>query len=269
MNKIKATLTILAIFIWAGLLAPVQMIILLFFKQHRYCIPRIFHKGLCRLLRVKVVTSGTIEKSRPTLFVLNHISWLDIPVIGSALHGSFVAKREVESYPLIGPISKLQQTIFIERSRPAIKGHKGEMQEHLEKGDNLFLFPEGTSSNGIIIQSFKSAYFGLAERKIGDRHLPVQPVTLAYSRMNGIPLTRGTMGIVAWVGDEELLSHVWEYLKRGKITAELRFHPPVTIDDYDSRKTMASDCQMTIAKSLSRALTGRDEPERPESRTVR
>lgn len=260
MSNIRSALTALAALLWAVLLVPLQLIVLLFFKQHRYKIPQFFHAGLCRLLRVKVVVSGEIEESRPTLFVINHISWLDIPIIGKVLQGSFVAKKEVEGYPLVGPISKLQQTIFIERSRPAIKGHKGEMQEHLENGDNLFLFPEGTSSNGIIIQNFKSAYFGLAEREINGHHLKVQPVTIAYSRLNGIPLTRGTMSIVAWVGDKELLSHVWAFLKRGTVTAELRFHPPVTIDDYDSRKTLASDCQLTIAKSLSRALTGRAEP---------
>ncbi|WP_340148766.1 lysophospholipid acyltransferase family protein [uncultured Sneathiella sp.] len=260
MSNIRPIITVIAVLLWTAMLVPVQVTILLFFKQHRYCIPQIFHTGLCWLMRVKVIVSGEIETQRPTLFVINHISWLDIPVIGKIMQGSFVAKKEVEGYPLVGAISKLQQTIFIERTRPAIKGHKGEMQEHLENGDNLFLFPEGTSSNGIIIQNFKSAYFGLAEREINGRHLMVQPVTIAYSRLNGIPLTRGTMGIVAWVGDEELLGHVWSLLKRGTITAELRFHKPVTIDDYDSRKTMASDCQLTIAKSLSRALTGREEP---------
>lgn len=260
MSNIRPTILVLAVLLWAVLMVPLQLIVLVFFKQHRYTVPQLFHSGLCWLLRVKVVVSGHVEESRPTLFVINHISWLDIPVVGKALQGSFVAKKEVAKYPLVGAISKLQQTIFIERSRPAIKGHKGEMQEHLENGDNLFLFPEGTSSNGVIVQEFKSAYFGLAERKINGHHLKVQPVTIAYSRLNGIPLTRGTMGIVAWVGDEELLSHVWAFLKRGAVTAELRFHPPVTIDDYDSRKTLASDCQLTIAKSLSRALTGRAEP---------
>lgn len=240
-------------------MVPLQLLVLIFAPRAHYVLPAIFHAGLCRLLRVQIEISGEISRDAPTLFVLNHISWLDIPVFGSKVHGSFVAKKEVEGYPLIGAVSKLQQTIFIERSRPAVRGHKGEMQQHLEKGDNLFLFPEGTSSNGIVVQDFKSAYFALAEREINGRHLTVQPVTIAYSRMDGIGLTRGTMGIVAWVGDEELLSHVWAFLKKGRMTVELRFHPPVTIDAYDSRKTMASDCQFIIARSLSRALTGRPE----------
>ena len=259
MNSLRSILTILAIFLWAGSLVPVQIVILIGFKPHRHSIPKLFHRGLCWLLRVEVVVSGTISAERPTLFVLNHISWLDIPVVGKTLSGSFVAKKDVEGYPVVRAISKLQQTIFIERTRPAIMGHKGEMQQHLENGDNLFLFPEGTSSNGIVVQNFKSPYFALAEREIEGRHLSVQPVTVAYSRLNNIGLTRGTMSIVAWVGDEELLGHIWAFLKKGKITAELRFHEPVKIDDYDSRKTMASDCQLTIAKSLSRALTGRPE----------
>ncbi|MCR9214229.1 MAG: 1-acyl-sn-glycerol-3-phosphate acyltransferase [Proteobacteria bacterium] len=260
MNSLRSILTIIAVFLWVGLLVPVQIVILLGFKQHKYVIPKLFHAGLCWLLRVEVVVTGTISSNHPTLFVFNHISWMDIPVIGKILPGSFVSKDDVQSYPLVGAVSKLQQTIFISRTRPAIVGHKGEMQEHLENGDNLFLFPEGTSSNGIVVQHFKSPYFALAEREIDGKHLTVQPVTVAYSRLNNIGLTRGTMSVVAWVGDEELLGHVWNFLKKGKITAELRFHEPVLIDDYDSRKTMASDCQLTIAKSLSRALTGRPEP---------
>lgn len=261
MTILKSICIIIAILLWTALLVPVQLFILFAFGQHRYWLPQIYHAGLCRLMQVEVVVSGKISEDRPTLFVLNHISWLDIPVVGKIIPGSFVAKTDVENYPLVGAVSKLQQTIFIERTLPSIMGHKGEMQGHLDKGDNLILFPEGTSSNGIILQPFKSSYLALAEREIEGRHLPVQPVTIAYSRLRNMSLTRGTMSAVAWVGDEELLSHVWAFLRKGKVTAELRFHPTVTIDDYDSRKTLASDCQLTIAKGLSRALTGQAEPE--------
>lgn len=261
MTILKSICIIIAVFLWTGLLAPLQMLILFVFHKHRYKIPQIYHAGLCRLLQVDVVVSGEISQQRPTLFVLNHISWLDIPVIGKIIPGNFVAKTDVEKYPLVGAVSKLQETIFIERTRPSIMGHKGEMQRHLENGDNLILFPEGTSSNGIILQPFKSSYLALAEREIDGRHLLVQPVTIAYSRLRNMSLTRGNMSVVAWVGDEELLAHIWAFLRTGKVTAELRFHKPVTIDDYDSRKTLASDCQLTIAMSLSRVLTGRTEDE--------
>jgi 1-acyl-sn-glycerol-3-phosphate acyltransferase len=259
MTSIRSIIVVIAIFSWIGVLIPPQLVILFLFPKYKYRIPQLFHTGLCRLLRVRLVIHGTPSTTRPTLFILNHISWLDIPVVGMALPGSFVAKQEVAGYPVIGWIARLQQTIFIARTRPSVKTHKGDMQEHLDQGDNLFLFPEGTSSNGIVVQNFKSPYFSLAERHAGDQPLTVQPVTLAYSQMDNLSMTRGTMSLVAWVGDEELLGHVWEYLKAGRVTAELRFHQPVTISDYDSRKDMAAHCQLTIAMGLSRALTGRPE----------
>ncbi len=260
MRQIRAVLVIFLVFIWIGILLPFHIILKTLSPAHRYTVPRLFHKGLCSLLRLKVVISGTPSSTKPTLFILNHISWLDIPVVGSALKGSFVAKEEVSNYPFIGFAASLQETIFIARTRPSVKTHKDGMKEHLEKGDNIFLFPEGTSSNGFVIQKFKSAYFALAEQYQGDVPLTVQPVSLAYSKMDRLYVGRDLMKKIAWVGDEELLGHMWTFLKEGRVTAELRFHPPVTIDAYDSRKSMATDCQKTITEGLSRAMTHRAEP---------
>lgn len=181
-------------------------------------------------------------------------------MVGSALKGSFVAKEEVAGYPLVGFAASLQETIFIARTRPSVKIHKDGMKEHLEKGDNIFLFPEGTSSNGFVVQNFKSAYFALAEQYQGEKPLTVQPVSLAYSKMDRLYVGRDLMKKIAWIGDEELLGHVWNFLKEGRVTAELRFHRPVTITSYDSRKSMAVDCQKRVAEGLSRAMTHRAEP---------
>lgn len=260
MTAFRSSFVILLIFMWAGILVLPQLVVLGIMPSKRYSLPQLFHKGLCRLLRVRVEIQGTISDIHPTLFVINHISWLDIPVVGKAMKGSFVAKQEVEAYPLIGWLAKLQQTIFIARTRPSVRNHKDGMQEHLEQGDSIFLFPEGTSSNGLVLQDFKSAYFALAEGYDGHGPLNVQPVTLAYSKMDNLLMSRSVMKLVAWVGDEELLGHVWNYLNAGRVTAELRFHEPVTIDQYDSRKDMAADCQRKIARGLSRALTARPEP---------
>lgn len=259
MAAIRSFIVVVCALLWTLALIPVQIIVLLFASKFRYVIPQIYHTGLCHLLRVKVVLYGHPSTNKPTLFILNHISWLDIPVIGKVIKGSFVAKKEVGNYPLFGALAKLQQTIFIALTRSAVKNHKDDMQNHLEQGDNIFLFPEGSSSNGIIIKNFKSSYFGLSEQHKGDKPLTVQPVTLAYSQMDNLMMTRGTMIAVAWVGNELLLGHIWNFLKTGSLTAELRFHPPVTIDDYENRKKMAADCQLTITKGLSRALTGRPE----------
>ncbi|MBL4906248.1 MAG: 1-acyl-sn-glycerol-3-phosphate acyltransferase [Sneathiella sp.] len=259
MTIIRSFFVVLIALLWTVALIPLQLFILQFLPKKRYLLPQIYHNGICRLLRVRVITHGIPSTDKPTLFVLNHISWLDIPVVGKTMKGSFVARTEVEDYPLFGTFSRLQQTIFIAQTRPSVKTHKDDMQLHLQQGDSIFLFPEGTSSNGIIIQKFKSTYFALAEQYEGDTPLTVQPVTLAYSQMDNLMMTRGTMIAVAWVGNEPLLGHIWNFLKTGSVTAELRFHAPITIKEYESRKKMAIDCQLTITKGLSRALTDRPE----------
>jgi len=260
MSQIRSVIVIMLVLLWTALLIPAHLILRVLVPGARYALPQIFHRGLCKLFRLEIITHGTPSTAKPTLFIINHISWLDIPVIGKTIKGSFVAKEEVASYPLVGFAAGLQDTIFISRTRPSVRIHKDSMQEHLARGDNMVLFPEGTSSNGLNLQKFKSAYFALAEQHAGDTPLTVQPVTLAYSRMDGLCITRNIMKIVAWIGDEELLGHVWNFLKAGQVTAELRFHPPITIDAYDSRKEMAAECQRIIAEGLARAMTGRPEP---------
>ena len=261
MNQIRAVLIIGLIILWTMVLIPPHLILRAVFPSKRYALPQVFHKGIARLLRLKIVITGTPSAAQPTLFIINHISWLDIPVVGSFLKGSFVAKEEVAHYPFVGFAATLQDTIFIARTRPSVRDHKDGMKEHLENGDNIFLFPEGTSSNGFVLHDFKSAYFALAEQNSGDEPLIVQPVTLAYSKMDGMYMGRSLMKKVAWIGDEELIGHMWAFLNSGRVTAELRFHSPVTIDAYDSRKTMAIECRQRIAEGLSRAMTQRSEPE--------
>jgi lyso-ornithine lipid O-acyltransferase len=260
MSSLRSIVVVLLALTWSALLVPPQLAVLLTSRRHVFVIPRLYHKGLCRLLKVKVVMTGHSLSDNPALFVLNHISWLDIPVIGSVFNASFVAKEEVAQYPAVGFLSKFQKTLFIARTRPAVKGHKGEMQTRLDQGDSLILFPEGTSSNGVIVKKFNSAFFALAQSEPKGHPLTVQPVSLGYSRSRGFPMTRSTMGMVAWIGDESLLSHIWDYLKTGEVQAELKIHKPVTLAKYDSRKSMATDCHRTVSVGLSEILTGRNHP---------
>lgn len=268
MYFIRSVLIIHLAIVWSLTLAPMQVMVLLFSRNHIFKLPRIFHKGLCRLLNVNVTVAGHATAGQPTLFVINHISWLDIPVVGSVLEASFIAKAEIEQYPAIGALSKLQKTLFIARTRPAVKNHKSEMQIRLDQGHSLILFPEGTSSNGVVVKKFNSAFFALAHSEPNGRPLMVQPVSLGYSHAGGFPLTRSSMGIVAWTGDESMASHIWRYLKSGRIKAELRIHKPTTIKEYDSRKTMAATCQGTISAGLSEILTGQNSVSTPDSAQI-
>ena len=76
-----------------------------------------YYRVLCRLLRIPVRVVGEPVHDRAALFVSNHVSWVDIVVIGSIVPVAFVAKREVADWPLVGVTAKMQRTVFVDRTR--------------------------------------------------------------------------------------------------------------------------------------------------------
>ena len=103
------------------------------------------------------------------VFVSNHSSWVDVPVVGGVLDGCFVAKGEVSRWPVVSTIARLGRTVFVSRQRGATARERDAMRGRLARGDNLILFPEGTSSDGSRVLPFRSPFFALAEARDGRR----------------------------------------------------------------------------------------------------
>jgi 1-acyl-sn-glycerol-3-phosphate acyltransferase len=255
---IRAVAVLLVALAWTLLLVPVQILSVRFrWRQMAEAIPVIYHRGLAWLMRVRVRVVGDMSRRRPTLFVANHVSWLDIIVLDTLIRGSYVTKREVMGWPGFGTLAKLQRCIFIERKAHRTKDHKDEMQVRLEEGDNLILFAEGTSSDGMRILPFKSSFFALAEAPVNGEPLTVQPVSIAYCRLNGLPVGRRWMPIFAWTGDDALVPHLWRFLNAGPSEVEVAFHQPIRIASFASRKELAAWCQTVVGFGVSAGLTGR------------
>jgi 1-acyl-sn-glycerol-3-phosphate acyltransferase len=232
-------------------------------------LPPAYHRLVCRILGIRVAAQGEMAKNRPLLIVGNHTSYLDIEVLGSLIPGSFVAKAEIARWPFFGWLAKLQRSVFIERRSSKAREHKDEIEKRLLEGDVLILFPEGTSNDGNRILPFRSALFSVAERRVEGEALVVQPVSLAYTRLDGMPMGRSFRPFFAWYGDMELPPHLWQMLGLGIVTAEVIFHEPVTIDRFGSRKALAEHCWRIVSEGLASLLTGR--PQRypaPDSVTV-
>lgn len=220
-------------------------------------LPVFYHRLCWRILGLQVERRGTISASRPTLFVSNHSSYADITVLGGLIPGCFVAKAEVARWPLFGLLAKLQRTVFIDRQRRSTHNQRNDMVRRLEAEQNLILFPEGTSNDGNRLLPFRSALFSVSERRLDDAALPVQPVSIVYARLNGIPIGRGLRPFFAWYGDMDLAGHLWRLAGLGKITIVVEFHDPVSIDGPGSRKALAEHCQCAVAEGMVRAITGR------------
>lgn len=225
-------------------------------------VPMQFHRFLCRLLgmrvRVRDCSDGACGRDTPVLFVCNHSSYLDIPVLGGVLNGRFVAKSEVASWPFIGAMSKLQNTVFIERRAVRAAQQKDVLRENLEQGHSLILFPEGTSSDGMRTLPFKSSLFSIAEKPLPDgRQIKIQPVSILCTEIGGMPIGRSWRPYYAWFGDMTLVKHVWDVFKIADFTVDIILHEPVTIEDFENRKLLSDFCQRKIAAGVDQCVTGR------------
>jgi 1-acyl-sn-glycerol-3-phosphate acyltransferase len=242
------------------LLIPVQVVLVRCDRSRAKRFARFYHRLCLRLLGFTVRIAGVPVPGRPTLFISNHASYLDIIVLGSVIEGSFVAKSEVSGWPLFGLLAKLQRTVFIDRQRRSTAAQRDGITGRLSQGDDLMLFPEGTSSDGIHVLPFKSALFSVADREVGGVPLTVQPISLAYVQLDGAPLGRALMPFFAWYGDMSLAAHLWRVAGLGHATIELTFHPPVTLAELGSRKALALHCEAVVARGVAASLAGRRAP---------
>lgn len=241
---------------WTLMLLPVQVVSVALGSSLAETIPLLYHRGCRHIIGIDVVCLGKISETKPTLFVSNHISYLDITVLASLVRLSFIAKSEVATWPLFGLLAKLQRSVFVERRPARTAHHRDAIGARLDAGDRLVLFAEGTSSDGNRVLPFKSALFSVAERTTDGVPLAIQPVSIAYVRLDGLPLGREWRAYYAWYGDMEMPAHFWKIFTLGRVTVEVRFHPPVTIQDIGNRKALSDYCHHQVAQGVTEALTG-------------
>jgi 1-acyl-sn-glycerol-3-phosphate acyltransferase len=262
-SPIKAVRRLFLFVLWTLVLTVPQYLLVRFRPQSSYArkIPKRYHRVAARIVGLDVKVRGRISRERPTLFVSNHLSYMDIPVLGSLIEGSFVAKTEVGTWPGFGTLARLQQTVFVNRAKRASSAEQRDsMIGRLKSGDNLILFPEGTSSDGNRTLPFKSALFAVASMEIDGKPLCVQPVTISCTHLDGIPIGRWLRPVYAWYGDMELPSHIWQLTGTGKLRVQVQFHAPMTVQDVGSRKALATACWQKISLGLSAANAGRTLP---------
>ena len=172
---------LIALVIWSAVCVLLIGLLKIIFVKKANGLPQIFHAGVLKIFGLQITQLGSMRSERPTFFISNHISYLDIFVLGAVIDGSFVAKAEVSKWPIVGFMAKLQRTIFIERQRRSSTGEQRNMLRlRLEESDNVILFPEGTSHDGARVLSFKSALFAAAEREIDGSPVMIQQIGRAH-----------------------------------------------------------------------------------------
>ena len=247
-------------FTWTLSLMPIQWAGLALGCRWVETLPAFYHRWCCRMLGFRVRLIGTPTTERPVLFAANHVSYTDIAILGSLIPGSFIAKAEVAKWPFLGWLAKLQRTVFVDRQIRSTATQRDAISERLADGDALILFPEGTSGDGNRPLPFKTALFSAAEKKEHIRTVVVQPVSLAYTRLDGIPIGRFLRPFFSWYGAIGLVPHLWGMIGLGKVEVVVQFHPPTFLADCGSRKALAGYCYARIAGGMVGALFGRPQP---------
>jgi lyso-ornithine lipid O-acyltransferase len=251
----KAFCRILAVGLLALPLIPLQWLAVRGDWTLARHLPVFFHRCVLAIIGVKVAVNGCEARERPLLIVANHVSWLDIVVLGSLAPLSFIAKSEVAGWPVIGLFARLQRSIFIERAHRHKTGEvNAAIAARLRAGDAMLLFGEGTTGDGIHVLPFRSALLGAAREALGDGDKPafVQPLAVRYVRRGGLPIGRGAMKEVAWIGDVDLAPHLVGVLSGPPIDTVVSWGEALAYDVGTDRKALTRTLEGEVRR-LTRA----------------
>ncbi|MEZ5314224.1 MAG: lysophospholipid acyltransferase family protein [Thermoanaerobaculia bacterium] len=177
---------------------------------------QLWSRALCRIFGVRVERQGTAPVP-PFLLVSNHLSYIDILVLGTSLPCVFVAKAEIDGWPVFGAICRSVNTIFIDRR---MKRKLPEILRRIEAAlaarQGVVIFPEGTSGPGDGVLPFRSSLLELAAG-VGR---PVHHVTINYRVPKGEMPAHLSVG---WWGDMPLGEHLKNFLALSRVEAALHF----------------------------------------------
>lgn len=245
-----------------SLLAPVQLLALGLLKTRAHVVPRLYHRLVSRVMGLRIAESGPKPATGTgVLIIANHVSWLDITVIGTLMPLSFVAKSEVAQWPVFGQLARFQRTLFIDRSRKAATADTtADMGARLARGEAIVLFAEGTTGDGTRILPLRSSLLGAVREAVStsgsDDEITVQPLAITYLGRNGLPGGRADRIRLAWYGDTELMPHLKDMLSGGPIDVALTWGEPIRMGRNSSRKEATRQAEIAIQQARRQHIAG-------------
>jgi lyso-ornithine lipid O-acyltransferase len=249
MRSVIASFKILGYVLLTFTLIAVQKPMLWFARDRAISLayPKIYWKMCCAVFGVKIRVEGNIAKGEHLIYAGNHISYMDIPVMGSLLNASFIAKKEIEGWPVFGWLGTLGQTVYISRAPLDAPKEAQALNDRLSKPLPIIMFPEGTSTNGRTVIPFKSSLFQIFLNK----NLRIQPFTISLVEIDGRkPETDDLRDLYAWHGDMTLVPHLWAFAKTKGAVIKVVFQDIVSTRSYDDRKKLSNDCYEGVVRGL-------------------
>ena len=237
---------------------PLQMLAVRANWRLASTLPVWWHRRALEALATRIRITGAPVVDRPLLVTPNHSSWIDIPVIASLIPTSWVPEGAGPAWLLFVPFATHPlRFVPTPPRRTATGSAASELGGRLADGDCMVLFPEGTSWRGDEVLPFRSALLGAARNAIlhgGHERVWVQPLTIAYKRLGGLPIGRAERARVGWYGDTELPGHLWGIFLAGGLDVEVIWGEALPFDETTNRKKLAADLEATVRRDLLAAL---------------
>ncbi|MDT7713374.1 MAG: hypothetical protein QOG46_2136 [Pseudonocardiales bacterium] len=210
---------------------------------------RAWHRAVLRALRIKLEISGGDRFADPAagiLVVSNHVSWLDLVVLGAVQPLRMVAKSEIRGWPVVGPLARRTGTIFVDRQRlSALPATVAAISRELAGGAAIGVFPEGTTWCGLATGRFRPAVFQAAL----DSATSVRPVALRYCLAGA-----GATTVASFVGSTTLWEAVLRVAGVHGVLVKVHLLPPLPTAGLD-RRTLATRAEAAITAVTMPAVT--------------
>jgi len=228
-------------FVWSGLWLTFRHGSGLGSRERLARVQRDWYRRAVELLGVEVRCRGE-QVDGSALVVANHVSWLDIPVLGSRLDVRFLSKSEIARWPVIGWLARGHGTLFIRRGAHEVEAIIEDIAKALDDGERVAIFPEATTTPGDEVHHFHARLFAAAVATA----TPIQPVAIDYGREPD-----GGPAHASYSGSDRLLPHFWRLLRRERTTVDLHILPPIPVEPDARRRDLAKTARATIVATLS------------------
>ncbi len=178
---------------------------------------------------------------RDVLYIANHVSWLDILTLSGRTGCAFVAKADMDPWPVLGWMARLNNSVYVQREkRLDVGAQRDAIQAALSTHQAIALFPEGTTANGTELLPFRSSL--VASVAPPPEGIAIQPVAIDYGQ-----LARQ----IAWVDEEPVGVNALRVMgRKGRFPVTLHFLEPLNHADFDDRKAIAAHSRAEIAAAL-------------------
>ena len=221
---------------------------------------RRWSRKLLKLMRIDARVRGLPAAGLPgnLLIVANHISWLDIFVLNTVEPGRFIAKSELEKWPLVGMMIAGCGTLFLNReSRRDAHRINGRARDVLAAGDTITIFPEGTTTDGTMLLPFHGSLL----QPVVDAQGHVQSIAIRYCHIDGT-----FSDAPAYIGETTFMASFWRVLGVRNLVVELTLPPPLPAAGRH-RRELSQEAESAIRAALGLGSVG-SEPETRADRPV-